>query len=138
MKVQEKEQKKEQKEKEENNRIECLNFDEKGLIPAIIQDFETGKVLMFAFMNEESVKMTYETGFTHFWSRSRQKLWKKGETSGHVQKVEEIRIDCDKDAVLIKVTQTGGACHTGYESCFYKTIESEIKEEKVFDPDNVY
>ncbi|NLI63042.1 MAG: phosphoribosyl-AMP cyclohydrolase [Methanosarcinaceae archaeon] len=118
--------------------LKSLKYDKNGLIPAIIQDVKTGKVLMFAFMNEESLKLTYETKYTHFWSRSRQKLWKKGETSGHVQKVEEIRVDCDRDAVLILVEQTGGACHTGYESCFYETVTGEVKEEKVFDPNDVY
>lgn len=103
-----------------------LRFDEKGLIPAIIQDINTGEVLMMAYMNENSLRMTMETGYTHFWSRSRQKYWKKGETSGNVQEVKEILVDCDADTLLIKVIQHGsGACHTGKRTCFYRNIEGE-------------
>jgi phosphoribosyl-AMP cyclohydrolase len=101
-----------------------LKYDDKGLIPAIIQDVENGDVLMLAYMNETSVKQTVETGFTHFWSRSRQKYWKKGETSGAVQEVKEVLYDCDADTLLVKVKQHGiGACHTGNRTCFYRTIE---------------
>lgn len=100
-----------------------LKYDEKGLIPAIIQDIENGDILMMAYMNETSLKMTLETGYTHFWSRSRQKYWKKGETSGNVQEVKEIFYDCDEDTLLIKVKQHGpGACHTGNRTCFYRKI----------------
>lgn len=100
-----------------------LKYDEKGLIPAIVQDAVNGDVLMMAYMNRESLRMTVETGFTHFWSRSRQKYWKKGETSGHVQEVKEIAFDCDADTLLVKVIQHGaGACHTGNRTCFYRTI----------------
>ncbi|HAM51221.1 MAG TPA: phosphoribosyl-AMP cyclohydrolase [Nitrospiraceae bacterium] len=100
-----------------------LKFDEKGLIPAIIQDAENGDVLMMAYMNEASLMMTIEKGYTHFWSRSRQKYWKKGETSGNVQEVQEILYDCDADTLLIKVKQHGsGACHTGNRTCFYRKI----------------
>jgi phosphoribosyl-AMP cyclohydrolase len=100
-----------------------LKYDEKGLIPAIIQDINTGEVLMMAYMNENSLRMTLETGYTHFWSRSRQKYWKKGETSGNVQEVKEILVDCDNDTLLIKVIQHGsGACHTGNRTCFYRDI----------------
>ena len=100
-----------------------LKYDEKGLIPAIIQDVKTGEVLMMAYMNEKSLQMTVETGYTHFWSRSRQKYWKKGETSGHVQEVKEILYDCDADTLLVKVIQHGsGACHTGNRTCFYRNI----------------
>ncbi|MFO0754179.1 MAG: phosphoribosyl-AMP cyclohydrolase [Thermodesulfovibrionales bacterium] len=100
-----------------------LKYDEKGLIPAIIQDAENGDVLMMAYMNESSLAMTLETGYTHFWSRSRQKYWKKGETSGHVQEVREVLYDCDADTLLIKVKQHGaGACHTGERTCFYRKI----------------
>ena len=100
-----------------------LKYDDKGLIPAIIQDIQNGDILMLAYMNENSLKMTLETGFTHFWSRSRQKYWKKGETSGHVQEVKEILYDCDADTLLIKVIQHGsGACHTGNRTCFYRNI----------------
>ncbi len=104
--------------------IPKLRYDEKGLIPAIIQDVETGEVLMMAYMNETSLRMTIETGFTHFWSRSRQKYWKKGETSGNLQEVKEIYYDCDEDTLLIKVIQHGGkACHTGERACFYRRIK---------------
>ncbi len=100
-----------------------LKYDEKGLIPAIIQEINTGEILMMAYMNEKSLQMTVETGYTHFWSRSRQKYWKKGETSGHVQEVKEILYDCDADTLLVKVIQHGsGACHTGNRTCFYRNI----------------
>ncbi len=101
-----------------------IKYDDKGLIPVIIQDFENGDVLMMAYMNEASLKMTIDTGFTHYWSRSRQKYWKKGDTSGNLQEVKEILYDCDVDALLIKVKQHGGvACHTGNRTCFYRKIE---------------
>jgi phosphoribosyl-AMP cyclohydrolase len=101
-----------------------LKYDDKGLIPAIIQDVDNGDVLMMAYMNETSVKQTLETGFTHFWSRSRQKYWKKGETSGSVQEVKEVLFDCDADTLLVKVKQHGaGACHTGNRTCFYTKIQ---------------
>jgi phosphoribosyl-AMP cyclohydrolase len=104
--------------------IPKLKYDEKGLIPAIVQDVENGDVLMMAYMNEPSLKMTLETGYTHFWSRSRQKFWKKGETSGHVQEVKEVLYDCDEDTLLIKVKQHGpGACHTGSRTCFFRKIK---------------
>jgi phosphoribosyl-ATP pyrophosphohydrolase/phosphoribosyl-AMP cyclohydrolase len=99
-----------------------LKFDEKGLIPAVIQDGESNEVLMVAYMNKESFEATLKEGRTCFWSRSRQTLWRKGETSGHVQKVLEIRADCDADCLLIKVEQTGPACHTGERSCFFNTL----------------
>lgn len=108
--------------------INELVFNEKGLVPAIIQDIENNQVLMMAYMNRESLRKTLETGFTHFWSRSRKTLWKKGETSGNVQKVREIYYDCDKDSLLIKVTQEGVACHTGHKTCFYRNIDT--KKEK--------
>jgi phosphoribosyl-AMP cyclohydrolase len=101
-----------------------LKYDDKGLIPAIIQDVDNGDVLMMAYMNETSLKQTLETGFTHFWSRSRQKYWKKGETSGSVQEVKEVLFDCDADTLLVKVKQHGaGACHTGNRTCFYTKIQ---------------
>ena len=115
-----------------------LEFDEDGLIPAIIQDVETDEVLMMAYMNEESLKNTIRTGRTCFWSRSREELWWKGETSGNIQEVEEIKYDCDGDTLLIKVEQTGGACHTGHKSCFYRGIKRAEEPEKVFDPDEAY
>ncbi|MFQ3573152.1 MAG: phosphoribosyl-AMP cyclohydrolase [Thermodesulfovibrionales bacterium] len=103
-----------------------LKYDDKGLIPAIIQEINTGEVLMMAYMNENSLKMTIESGFTHFWSRSRQKYWKKGETSGEVQEVKDILYDCDEDTLLVKVIQHGkGACHTGNRTCFYRSIKKE-------------
>lgn len=118
--------------------IKNLKFDEDGLIPAIIQDVENKKVLMLAYMNSNSLKKTLETGKTHFWSRSRQKLWLKGETSGHHQFVKEILVDCDKDTLLVKVEQKVGACHKGYRSCFYRKMVSgnklKIVKEKVFEP----
>jgi phosphoribosyl-AMP cyclohydrolase len=113
-----------------------------GLIPAIVQDFNTGEVLMLAFMNENAWQETLRTGKATFWSRTRQELWVKGKTSGNVQLVKEIRIDCDNDTVLVKVEQVGGAaCHTGYRSCFFKKVEGESVRtvgEKVFDPKEVY
>ncbi len=103
--------------------IPGLKYDSKGLIPAIIQDIESKEVLMLAYMNKKALEMTLETGFTHFWSRSRQKYWKKGETSGNVQDVKEILYDCDEDTLLIKVIQKGqGACHTGNRTCFFRSI----------------
>ena len=99
-----------------------FKYDEQGLIAAIIQDGESGEVLMLGYMNEESLKMTIESGRTWFWSRSRKEFWCKGETSGNRQYVREIRYDCDGDALLIKVHQVGPACHTGERSCFFRTI----------------
>ena len=99
-----------------------LKFDDQGLIPAVIQDWMTGEVLMVAYMNSFSLKKTVETGLTCFWSRSRKKLWQKGETSGHIQRVKEILYDCDLDTLLIKVEQAGPACHTGERSCFFRSF----------------
>ncbi len=99
-----------------------LKFDANGLIPAVIQDAETGEVLMVAYMNEESLRLTLESGRTWFWSRSRGELWCKGETSGHRQYVRDARYDCDGDALLFRVIQVGPACHTGERSCFYRSI----------------
>ncbi|MDA8241394.1 MAG: phosphoribosyl-AMP cyclohydrolase [Nitrospiraceae bacterium] len=116
-----------------------LKYDEKGLIPAIIQDAESKEVLMMAYMNADSLAKTVASGFTHFWSRSRNKFWKKGETSGHVQEVREILFDCDRDTLLIKVVQRGpGACHTGHRSCFFTDIEGNETEGKVFSEEDVY
>ncbi len=117
--------------------IKDLKF-ENGLLTAVAQDYRTGEVLMVAFMNEEALRKTMETKRAFYWSRSRRKLWKKGESSGHEQLVHDIMIDCDGDAVLLKVEQTGGACHTGYRSCFYRTIEGKVIGEKLFEPDDVY
>jgi phosphoribosyl-ATP pyrophosphohydrolase/phosphoribosyl-AMP cyclohydrolase len=99
-----------------------LTYNEQGLIPVIVQDHITNEVLMMAYANEEAVGLMESTGYTHFWSRSRQKLWKKGEESGHVQKIVSMQTDCDSDTLLVRVIQTGVACHTGAPSCFYKTV----------------
>jgi len=121
------------------------NFEKgKGLVPAVVQDYETGEVLMVAYMNRESWLKTLETGKAHYWSRSRQSLWLKGETSGNFQIVREVRIDCDEDTVLLKIDQLGGAaCHTGHRSCFYRMMNDGEEDfvvvgEKVFDPREVY
>ena len=103
--------------------MESLRFDTNGLIPAVVQDADSGQVLMLAYMNVESMRLTLETKETHFWSRSRQELWHKGATSGNIQKVLEVRVDCDADAVLIRVQPAGPACHTGEQSCFYRNVE---------------
>ena len=116
-----------------------LKYDRHGLIPAIIQDAENREVLMMAYMNDAAFARTIETGFTHFWSRSRSTLWKKGESSGHVQEVRQILYDCDRDTVLIKVVQKGpGACHTGHRSCFYTDISGGEIAQKVFSEEDVY
>jgi len=122
--------------------MENIKFDSNGLVPAIIQDVEDGTVLMMAYMNKDAILATLNTGKTNFWSRSRQKYWIKGESSGHVQEVKEIYFDCDGDTLLIKVKQYGGACHNGYRSCFYSKVEPDGKVtlvgDKVFDPDKIY
>ena len=105
-------------------KVEALTFDERGLIPAIVQDAENGDVLMMAWMNAQSVALTVAERRTVFWSRSRQELWRKGETSGSVQHVEEIRVDCDADVLLIRVHQEGAACHTGERSCFFRGLDA--------------
>jgi phosphoribosyl-AMP cyclohydrolase len=126
-----------------DSQLESLKFDSNGLIPAIIQDAATGEVLMMAWMNRESLSKTAETGKTWFFSRSRNKLWLKGESSGHVQSVKSMSTDCDRDVVLIKVEQVGAACHDGYRSCFYRKYQPagsdwEIVGDKLFDPEKVY
>ena len=125
-----------------------FKFTSDDLIPAIVQqasggDFPKGRILMFAWMNREALQKTLETGLMHYWSRSRKKLWLKGETSGHTQKVVRWYVDCDRDVLLFEIEQAGGACHTGYESCFYQELDREalplpIKEEKTFDDKSVY
>ena len=102
-----------------------LQWDERGLIPAIVQDVETGQVVMLAYMNEKSLRRTLLEGETWFWSRSREELWHKGATSGHIQRVREVRYDCDGDALLVLVEQVGVACHTGNFSCFYRRLGEE-------------
>ena len=114
-----------------------------GLLPAITQDHATGRVLMLAYINEEAWKKTLETGEAHYWSRSRSELWHKGGTSGNVQKIQEVYVDCDNDTVLFRVEQVGGAaCHTGRESCFFQKISSDggvtVVDEPKFDPVKVY
>ena len=106
-----------------------VKFNEQGLVPAIAQDAVNGQVLMMAWMNEESLRLTLETGFATYYSRSRRQLWKKGETSGHVQRVLGIRVDCDGDTLLLQVEQTGAACHTGNRSCFFRDILPEDEDE---------
>jgi len=114
-----------------------LNYSN-GLIPVVVQDITTLEVLMVAYANEEAVRLTRNTGFAHYFSRSRKKIWKKGEESGHFQKVRQILVDCDEDCILYLVEQTGAACHTGYQTCFYRTLDNEIVSEQVFDPSKVY
>ncbi len=122
--------------------IEKLKFNSDGLIPAIIQEEGTGRVLMMAWMNKASLKSTIETGKTHFWSRSRQKYWMKGELSGHTQQVSDISFDCDGDTLLVQVSQHGAACHEGYKSCFFRSTREgggvEVTEEQLVNPDEVY
>jgi phosphoribosyl-AMP cyclohydrolase len=121
--------------------LDAVSFDDAGLVPAIVQDATTDEVLMMAYMNAETLRETLETGQMVYWSRSRQERWVKGATSGHTQAVEEVRVDCDGDTLLFKVDQTGGACHTGYKSCFYRRAEEDAlvaDGAKVFDPDAVY
>jgi phosphoribosyl-AMP cyclohydrolase len=115
----------------------AIDFDD-GLVPAVAQDADSGEVLMLAHADREAVARTRETGLAHYHSRSRGELWQKGATSGHVQHVREVRVDCDGDALLYLVDQEGGACHTGYRSCFYRTLEGEEVGDRVFDPDDVY
>jgi len=117
-------------------------FDDKGLIPAIVQDHESGQVLMVGWMNEAALKQTLETKKATFYSRSRQKMWVKGESSGHIQEVVEARTDCDQDVILLRCKSHGPCCHVGYPSCFYRSIEGvdqlTVDIEKVFDPEAVY
>lgn len=125
-----------------------FKFNGDGLIPAIVQEYKgtphpTGRVLMMAWMNPESLAKTLESGVMTYWSRSRRKLWLKGETSGHTQKVKRWFVDCDRDVLLFEVEQEGGACHTGYQSCFFQELKrdgspAEISEAKLFDPEKTY
>ena len=115
-----------------------VDFGEDGLVPALAQDGETGEALMLAYVSPEALEATLETGYAHYYSRSREELWQKGKTSGHVPEIEEVRVDCDADALLYVVDQTGGACHTGHRSCFYRTVDGETVGDRVFDPDEVY
>src|SRR5881628_385125 len=120
-----------------------LKFDASGLIPAIIQDQATGRVLMMAWMNRASLETTLATGKTHFWSRSREKFWMKGEQSGHTQTVKDIAFDCDGDTLLIQVEQIGAACHEGFRSCFFRSIEGDgssfnVTEPQLQKPEQIY
>jgi phosphoribosyl-AMP cyclohydrolase len=123
--------------------LDQLKFDANGLIPAIIQEQASGRVLMMAWMNRASLEMTIQSGKTHFWSRSRQKFWLKGESSGHTQVVKDIAFDCDGDTLLIQVDQTGVACHEGYKSCFFRSVQAgatatRITEPQLVKPEEVY
>ena len=123
--------------------LKKVKFDRRGLVAAIIQDVRTNQVLMLAYMNRLALRKTLQTGRTHFWSRSRKKIWRKGESSGHIQKVRSICLDCDGDTLLIKVSQKGAACHTGYYSCFYRKLKAQsgrlkVVGKKKFDPRKVY
>jgi phosphoribosyl-AMP cyclohydrolase len=125
------------------NPLDLLKYNTEGLIPAIIQDQATGRVLMMAWMNRASLETTLATGRTHFWSRSRQKFWMKGESSGHVQTVRDIAFDCDGDTLLIQVDQAGAACHEGYRSCFFRSLAdagraARVTEPRLVDPGQVY
>ena len=122
--------------------IDKLEWNSDGLVPAIAQDYQTGEVLMLAWMNREALQLSIEQGRAVYWSRSRQKLWFKGEESGHVQQLHEIRVDCDADVVLMRVEQIGGiACHTGRRRCFFRVLkdgEWQIDEEIIKNPDEIY
>jgi phosphoribosyl-AMP cyclohydrolase len=122
--------------------VSTLKWTADGLIPAIVQDAETGDVLMLAWMDETALRRTLETGQTHFYSRSRKSLWHKGGTSGHIQEVQTILVDCDADVLLIQARQVGGACHEGYRTCFFRRIDAEgrleIVAKPVFEAENVY
>ena len=115
-----------------------INFDDKGLVPVIAQDSETKEVLMLAYADQEAVELTRSSGYAHYYSRSRKKIWKKGEESGHLQKVHEILVDCDEDALVYLVTQVMAACHTGYRSCFYRRLDGNVIGDRLFDPELVY
>jgi phosphoribosyl-AMP cyclohydrolase len=125
-----------------DNLIAVIRWNNDGLVPAIVQDSTNGDVLMMAWMDVEAVKKTVTSGETHFYSRSRKSSWHKGETSGHVQRVESIRVDCDADVLLIRAIQVGGACHEGYRSCFFRRLNPEgvleVEGQRVFDPHATY
>ena len=124
-----------------NALLDQVTFDPNGLVPALAQDHETGQVLMLAWMNRDTLQRTLSNRIMTYWSRSRQEIWVKGQSSGHIQEVVEIRIDCDGDALLFKVKQHGAPCHAGYKSCFYRRYDDEglvTDVERVFDPEAVY
>lgn len=122
--------------------LDEINWDSEGLVPVIAQDYKTGKVLMFAWMNREALQRTDETQQAVYFSRSRNKLWRKGEESGHTQKVHEIRVDCDEDVILLRIEQAGGiACHTGRNSCFFKKLEDgrwKTDQPVIKNPEDIY
>ena len=122
--------------------LDEVNWDANGLVPVIAQEYATGKVLMFAWMNREALQLTSESKQVVYWSRSRNKLWRKGEESGHIQKVHDIRLDCDEDVILINVEQIGGiACHTGRHNCFFKKLENNqwlVDQAVIKNPDEIY
>lgn len=124
------------------NWLDAIQWTEEGLVPVIAQQHDSGRVVMFAWMNRESLALTVETGYAVYWSRSRQRLWRKGEESGHQQKVLDLQLDCDADVLLIKIQQQGGiACHTGRESCFYRSLENgewQSHEPILKDPGQIY
>ncbi|HTF96103.1 MAG TPA: phosphoribosyl-AMP cyclohydrolase [Cellvibrio sp.] len=125
-----------------SNWLEAVNWNSDGLVPAIAQDANTGRILMMAWMNRESLQLSAERGEAVYWSRSRNKLWHKGETSGHIQKLHEIRLDCDEDVIVLQVEQLGGiACHTGRESCFYRILKNgdwQTVDPVLKDPSDIY
>jgi phosphoribosyl-AMP cyclohydrolase len=122
--------------------LDEIKYDDAGLVPVIAQDETTGRVMMFAYANREAVALTYDKGTAHYWTRSRQKLWHKGEESGHTQHVSSIQLDCDGDVLIYKIRQEGGiACHTGRESCFFRTLidgQWQVTEEVLKDPATIY
>ena len=126
----------------QTNWLDEVNWDENGLVPVIAQEHDTGDVVMFAWMNREALQLSWDTKQAVYWSRSRNRLWCKGEESGHVQKIHEIRLDCDEDVVLLRIEQVGGiACHTGRHSCFFKKLENEswlVDQPVIKDPHEIY
>ena len=125
-----------------NSFLDCIHWTEDGLVPAIAQDHQTGEILMVAWMNREALRLTAEEGRAVYWSRSRKKLWRKGEESGHVQQIKEIRLDCDEDVITLQVEQLGGiACHTGRRSCFYRILKDgawQVVDPVLKDPETIY
>jgi phosphoribosyl-AMP cyclohydrolase len=126
----------------QTNWLDEVNWDANGLVPVIAQERDTGDVVMFAWMNREALQLSWDTRQAVYWSRSRNRLWRKGEESGHVQKIHEIRLDCDEDVILLKIEQVGGiACHTGRHSCFFKKLENEnwlVDQPVIKDPQEIY
>jgi len=126
----------------QTNWLDEVNWDASGLVPVIAQEHDTGDVVMFAWMNREALQLSWDTKQAVYWSRSRNRLWRKGEESGHVQKINEIRLDCDEDVILLKIEQVGGiACHTGRHSCFFKKLENEnwlVDQPVIKDPEEIY